>query len=594
MLRTLFPVVPDRVAVEQLRIVLNSAPFSFILGGIANMMVAAVYSLTAPSWPLAIWAIVCWLPVPTLRRVARGFAQAPDPVAAVRRYTRYTVLLCTLFGTLRGVLPWIAFDQASPLAIALLVCFMAAMQAGSMAFMAPVLSAFIGYSVSFLALLALKLLTLGDPVYWAIAGGSVLFCIGVIGSAQRLGVTFRSMVELRFENAELVERLRDESAITEQARVEAENANRAKSKFLAAASHDLRQPIHAQGLFLEVLARSGLSPSQRDVLANARAACNASGEMLNTLLDFSRLEAGVVAVKFRPFRLQPLFNRIETELAPLADRKNIVYRMHETQAVVDSDAALVELILRNLVSNAIRYTEHGGVLIGCRRRDAMLRVEVWDTGIGIAPEHRDDIYREFHQLGNPERDRRKGLGLGLAITQRLAKALGHELTLRSRLGRGSVFAIELPLASSPAERLESSPRVDEGIGTLNVRVLVVDDDEAVRVGMQHLLRSWGAQCFVAETIEEALAIASSEPLELAICDYRLREQRTGAEAITALRAMHPRLPAILITGDTALERLREAQASGLPLLHKPVVPAELYCKIIDVLAAAKDAQGQEA
>lgn len=584
MLHRLFPTVPSRVAVEQLRMLLVNAPFSFTLGGVANMLVAGVYALNAPARPLAIWALACWLPVPVLYRLARRFAQAPVPTDVIRRYTRWVVLTCAATGALRGVLPWIAFDQASPLAIALLICFMAAIQAGSMAFMAPVLPAFAGYTVAFLILLALKLAMLNNPVYWAIAGGSVLFGVAVIASAKRLSVAFRTMVELRFENVELVARLREESAIAEAARIEAENANQAKSKFLAAASHDLRQPIHAQGLFLEVLARSELSTQQRDVLANARAACTASGDMLNTLLDFSRLEAGVVAVNVRPFRLQPLLQRIENELAPLADRKDILYRVRETEATIDSDAALVELILRNLVSNAIRYTERGGVLIGCRRRGNLLRIEVWDTGIGIAPEHHADVFLEFHQLGNPERDRRKGLGLGLAIVERLARTLGHKLSLKSHPGRGSVFAITLPLASTNKETVPPVSSSDNTVTWLsNLCVLVIDDDEAVRHGMRYLMHSWGVHCETAESIEQALTAMEKLSPQLVICDYRLRGQRTGAEAIAALRERHPDLPAILITGDTAPERLREAQASGLPLLHKPVAPADLWGKMAEVM-----------
>lgn len=583
MLRRLFPPVPSRVAVEQLRMLLANATFSFTLGGVANMLVAAVFALSAPVEPLAAWALACWLPVPVLHRLERGFARVPAPVEAVDRYTRWVVAACTATGALRGVLAWIVFDHASPAAIALLICYMAAIQAGSMAFMAPVLRAFAGYTLAVLLLLAAKLVTLDDPMYWAIAGGSLLFGIAVIASARRLSGAFRTMVELRFENVELVERLREESAIAQTARIEAEDANQAKTKFLAAASHDLRQPVHALGLFLEVLSRSDLSAQQCDVLANARAACTASGDMLNTLLDFSRLEAGIVPVNVRPFRLQPLLHRIENDLAPLADRKDIVYRLRETDAAIHSDAALVELILRNLVSNAIRYTERGGLLIGCRRRGSMLHIEVWDTGIGIAPEHHTAVYREFHQLGNPERDRRKGLGLGLAIAERLARALGHALSLKSRPGRGSVFSLALPLANLCEDTARTAPVDPGGADISRLRVLVIDDDEAVRSGMLHLMRSWGAHCQTSESIEQALESAASTPPQLAICDYRLRGRRTGAEAISLLRQRDPALTAILITGDTAPERLREAQASGLPLLHKPVAPSDLWNKIMEVL-----------
>jgi len=311
-------------------------------------------------------------------------------------------------------------------------------------------------------------------------------------------------------------------------------------------------------------------------LANARATWQASAEMLDTLLDFSRLEAGVVQPQNQIFALQPLLNRIENELAPQADVKGIVYRSRETHAVVDADPALVALILRNLVSNAIRYTESGGVLVGCRVRGDSVLVEVWDTGVGIDRAAHQEIFREFHQLGNAERDRRKGLGLGLAIAQGLARALGQQLTLASVPGRGSVFRLSLPLARVGVvvpEHRHATPLRDFE----NVRVLVIDDDETVRAGMQQLLQAWGCACDVADSIEEALDHARRRSPDMAIIDYRLREQRTGAGAAATLRAeFGDDLPVLLITGDTAPQRLREALASGVPLLHKPVLPGELH------------------
>lgn len=364
----------------------------------------------------------------------------------------------------------------------------------------------------------------------------------------------------------------------------AENSNTAKSKFLAAASHDLRQPIHAQGLFLGVLARSELSAGQREVLDSARAASEASVEMLNTLLDFSRIEGGVVKPQMRPFHLQHLLNKIERELAPQADAKGLVYRSRETHAAVQSDPALVDLILRNLVSNAIRYTERGGVLVACRTRADAIVLEVWDTGIGIEPSQQQEIFREFHQLGNAERDRRKGLGLGLAIVDGLARALGHDLSLASTPQRGSVFRLVLPMTRVAVIRdeFEATQNMTQ---ELNVRVLVIDDDEAVRAGMLQLLRDWGCACEAAESIEEALALARVHPPGLVISDYRLREERTGVHAIAALRAeFGPQLPALLITGDTAPERQREVLTSGVPMLHKPVAPDQLYRALTGLLS----------
>jgi two-component system, sensor histidine kinase len=246
--------------------------------------------------------------------------------------------------------------------------------------------------------------------------------------------------------------------------------------------------------------------------------------------------------------------------------------------VVHADPALVALILRNLVSNAIRYTERGGVLVGCRTRAEHTVIEVWDTGVGIEAAQHQAIFREFHQLGNAERDRRKGLGLGLAIAQGLARALGQELTLASVPGRGSVFRLSLPIArvgvvaDAGNERRAAPQRSFD-----HVRVLVIDDDETVRAGMRQLLQLWGCACDVADSIEEAQALARAHPPALAIVDYRMREQRTGAQAVASLRAeFGADLPCLLITGDTAPQRLREALATGVPLLHKPVLPGELH------------------
>jgi CheY-like chemotaxis protein len=214
-------------------------------------------------------------------------------------------------------------------------------------------------------------------------------------------------------------------------------------------------------------------------------------------------------------------------------------------------------------------------------------VEVWDTGIGIAPALQQDVFREFHQLGNPERDRRKGLGLGLAIADGLARVLGHELSLQSRLERGSVFRLIMPTVHATDLAIKTSGLPDQTTGhaaMLDLRVLVIDDDESVRTGMLHLLRNWGCDCDAVESIDEALLLIQTRPPSLVISDFRLCDQRSGAEAIETLRnVLGKQLPALLITGDTAPSRLREAQASGLPLLHKPVLPEQLYHELLRVL-----------
>lgn len=499
-----------------------------------------------------------------------------------RRLVFFLLFLNIVEGMIWGSLAWITLSASTFITGNILVIAALAGVAGySVSRLAPVLPVYIAFSAAMLLTVALKVWLAVDFNYDALGWASILYLLILFLLARFNARDARSAIQEKLENSALLQQLKNKAIIAESSQREAEKANTAKSKFFAAASHDLRQPIHAQGLFLEVLSRTEQTQQQKALVASARAASEASSELLNALLDFSRIEAGVVVPQLQPFRLQPLLNKIESELAPQADTKNIVYRSRETQIVVFTDPMLLELILRNLVTNAIRYTHHGGLLVACRQHGAQAVLEVWDTGIGIAPEHQKEVFREFHQLGNPERDPNKGLGLGLAIADGLARTMGHELKFSSVPERGSVFRLSMPVDNSlPAFELnmaQSKTRV------LNARLLVIDDDETVREGMLHLLRDWGCVCEATENIEEALHIVNLNRPDFVISDYRLREQRTGVEAIAAIRALlgEP-IPALLITGDTAPERLSEAKASGIPLLHKPVSPSKLYRKLIEL------------
>ena len=573
----------ERMLVEQLRLQLGNIGSSVIPTILVALLLVWVLSNERNAVALRAWcAAIVVLKLYLAWEARRWLASEISPERA-RRLLRHKMVLNAIDGVVWGALAWAALGTTTVAGSILVVAVLAGVAGSSMSSLAPILPVFIVFGAAELIVLGAKLWTMDDPAYDALGVAAILYTAALLGQARNGSRAARAAIGLRFENLELIERLRVETEHAQAAHRAAEEANLAKSRFLAAASHDLRQPIHAQGLFLEVLARSKLSAGQYDALANARATWQASAEMLDTLLDFSRIEAGVVEPQMQSFHLQPLLNKIENELAPQADAKGIVYRSRETDAAVHSDPALVGLILRNLVSNAIRYTERGGVLVGCRARGDQLLVEVWDTGIGIEPTQHQAIFREFHQLGNAERDRRKGLGLGLAIAQGLARALGQQLSLVSKPGRGTVFRLSLPVAligvvAGSADTAPSAARV------FDVRVLVIDDDESVRTGMRQLLGAWGCACDVADSIEEAQALARAHPPGLVISDYRLRELRTGAEAIAALRAeFGAELPALLITGDTAPQRLREARATGVPLLHKPVLPSELYRAMTFVL-----------
>lgn len=507
----------------------------------------------------------------------------------IRRLILHMGLIKVFEGLSWGSLAWIIMGHA-PLDDQLLVmACLAGVSGNAVSLLAPVMPLYMCMQFAQLTVINSKLWLIEGDSSTMLAAGCTLYIIGQFGQAVLAQRSSYRSIALRFENLALVEKLRVESERTEQARQKAEEANLAKSKFLAAASHDLRQPVHAQELFLEVLARSELSPVQHKVLGNARTASQASAQMLNTLLDFSRIEAGVVEPQRSAFRLQPLLNKLEKELGSQADAKDIVYRYRDTSLAVYSDPALLELMLRNLITNAIRYTHQGGLLIACRKRDEHVQIEVFDTGIGIAPEQQAEIFREFHQLGNPERDRVKGLGLGLAITDGLANSLQHGLSVVSQPGRGSVFRIRLPLASTDLDDNvfalpDRTPLKADNLQGL--RVLVIEDDAIVRRGMVQLLEDWGCECRDAEYIEQALQHVTGWRPQILISDYRLRDNQTGTQAIELLReALGKTTPALLITGDTGPDRLREARNSGVPLLHKPVSPAKLYGALVENVVA---------
>ncbi|SOY64116.1 putative hybrid sensor histidine kinase [Cupriavidus taiwanensis] len=496
--------------------------------------------------------------------------------AGSTRYARGMTAMLVLIGALWGLVAWLYLDVRMPAVVICILSLIAGMSAAALAVFSACLPVAIGFFVPAIVPVWIAFLATGDLEYLPMFLGTPLYLFVLLVFARNYARVARQSIALRFENVELIAQLREQTARAEAAQHAAEEASRAKSVFLASASHDLRQPLHAMGLFLVSLGRTWLDERQRQLLAHIEASSGAAREMLNSLLDFSKLEAGVITPRARAFRLQPLLHKLENEFAPQAEARGLVYRTRDTTVTLHGDPTLVELVLRNLIANAIRYTQQGGVLVACRKRGARATIEVWDTGIGIPAAQHRAIFREFHQLGNPERDQRKGLGLGLAIVEGLARTMQTRVTLASSPGRGSVFRFGMPQAwESPEESPPPPARALDGL-----RVLVIDDDEAIRSAMSELLSAWRCECRTVESEEQALAALAEFTPRLVLADYRLRGHHTGQQALDAIRQRLGRhVPAIIITGDTAADRLRTAHASGTALLHKPVVPQELQAAI---------------
>ncbi|GJG98012.1 hybrid sensor histidine kinase/response regulator [Cupriavidus pauculus] len=514
-----------------------------------------------------------------------GRLAVPDRLteAGSGRYARGMTAMLVLIGALWGLAGWLYLDIRSPAVVICVLSLIAGMSAAALAVFSACLPVAVGFFIPAIVPVWAVFIVTHDIAYLPMFLGTPLYLFVLIVFARNYSRMARHSLALRFENVELISQLRDQTARAGQAQREAEDANRAKSVFLASASHDLRQPLHALGLFLVSLGRTPLDERQRQLLDHIEASSGAAREMLNTLLDFSKLDAGVVTPRPRPFQLQALLHKLENEFAPQANARGLFYRTRDTTVTLFGDPTLTELILRNLIANAIRYTHAGGLLVACRTRRFHASVEVWDTGIGIPATQHREIFREFHQLGNPERDQRKGLGLGLAIVDGLARTMQTSVTLASTPDQGSVFRLRLPLAwTAPEESVQPgvAMRLD------GLRVLVIDDDPAIREAMAGLLTVWNCPSRTAETEEEALALTRDFTPDLILADYRLRGNRTGLEAIAAIRERTARdLPAILITGDTAADRLRNLHAGGTALLHKPVVPGKLHAAISTLLHA---------
>ncbi|MCW7538788.1 hybrid sensor histidine kinase/response regulator [Aquabacterium sp. A7-Y] len=414
----------------------------------------------------------------------------------------------------------------------------------------------------------------------------------VMGMTSVLGRNYRQamdrVIELKTRTEQLLEQLRLEKAAADEARRAAEVANRAKTQFFAAASHDLRQPLHAVGLFAEALRNKSRDEEVIQLVNSINSSVDALEGLFSELLDITKIDTGAVESRPQNFSLREVFARLRLHYEPTAFEKGLELKFRGGQHHAFADPMLVDRILRNLISNAIRYTEDGGVLVSCRQRGERLLLQVWDSGIGIQETEQTRVFEEFYQV-QPEQplpaNQRKGLGLGLAIVRRLAGLMNAPLTLRSQPGRGTVFSLVVPVGK--AVRAAESPAARPPLGlTLQQRlVVVVEDEPAVRDGLEVLLKGWGATVAAFDSVAECRhwaeqAHRQGQHPDLVIVDYRLDHTSTGIEALLALREhFGAGLPAIMVTGSSTASLDAEASRHNFHLLIKPVVPTKLRAMI---------------
>ena len=367
----------------------------------------------------------------------------------------------------------------------------------------------------------------------------------------------------------------------------AETANRDKSRFLASASHDLRQPMQAMRLLVDSLGQTRLDEDQQRICRYIGESTQAICGQLNALLDISKLDSGAVKLNAEAVQVSALIGKIDREYSALAIEKSLRFKLFFPfpDLAINTDSRLLMSLLGNLIDNAIKYTAQGGVLVAIRRRGAGALVQVWDTGSGIAAEHLENIFGEYFQIGNPERDRAKGLGLGLAISRRIARLLGTEVVCRSRPGKGSIFEFLLPLAVSQEEpvpnRTSHSP-LKTSAKPVSCRIALIENDLMVGTAETLALESCGLRVTRYKTAEEALADSEVFNADFYIADLRL-PGLSGIELLDALqRRTSKRIKAVVLTGDTAVSRIDEIPPTPWPVMFKPI---ELDC-----LLAAIEAQ----
>ena len=536
-------------------------------------------------------AIAVWLVTVTLMAAfnvwggARMGQRKPKPQRAPQ-HLRLATHVCLFFGVLWAAGVWILWPADRLDSQVFLMFITSGLTTGALLALCVHLPAYYGFFLPCMLGLIAVIWHEGEGLISPLIAVAILaYFVTSLRFVKILRENFIGLMRSRFEVTELAESLQRQKEV-------AEAASQSKSRFLAAASHDLRQPVHSLSLFAGALAQHPLPPQSDQLVKHLQTTIASLGAMFDALLNISKLDAGTVQTHCVPLQLARLLHQSCEGEAKIAHDKGIELLVDSPAVWIQSDPSLLERIVRNLVSNAVQHTEQGRVAVRVRTIAGKVVLRIADTGIGIPADKLDEVFDEFVQLHNPERDRNNGLGIGLAIVRRLTALLNIQLRLRSRVGRGTVFSLSLGAAvAAPAKAEESTGHTrstaDMKDSANDALVIVIDDDLSIREAMAALLTGWGYQVVLAGGLEEFLptmVTLSKVPL-LLICDLRLRQGENGIETVEYLRSQYnDDLPAILVTGDTAPEPLQQAQQSGFVLLHKPVSPESLRTAIAEALA----------
>ena len=561
-----------RIEAEQIRHI-----YSQTLAFVPVVMLAALFTIimlwpttsavTAIGWCLWIWLLYAgfWI-------LCRRWQNAQPDDAAMKSWARPYILLAWIATASWGVTGILFYHPDSfvyqSLLFIILVASSAAITATSTAY-SPTF-----YPVVLMLLPLFFRLIFEDEQIYQLLAFSILIFTSLLFFLHRNSHSFHaSALRLRFVNEELARQLAIQKDIAEQ-------ANTAKSKFLAAASHDLRQPLHALELFHGELAHCDNDrQTRKKLISRIGESIHTLNNLFDGLMDVSRFEVGVVKPNIKVFNLNELFESLRHEYIVRAQAEGLSFHCVPCNVNILSDPLLLRRIVRNLLENAIRYTHNGRILLGCRRTSDAISLQVWDTGIGIAEEELQNIFIEFQQLNNPEKQHNKGLGLGLSVVRQLAMVLGHPISVQSSPDKGSMFSLKIKTVDNENPNGETNDNLHDILDSLTTAcILVIDSDEDALRKTRDLLSSWGSQVLPARNIESAIAIIQSSNIkpDIIISNTHLKDRETGIDAIIKLRKKYNRsLPAVLISDSTTEEIRALTQRNDIMLLENPVKPSRL-------------------
>lgn len=562
----------NQIAAEKVRLVSQHAPAAFLVNAVMAIFVVIM------DWghvsPPVLWG---WLAVVLVAVGIRAiiwfeYGRRKPPIGEAQKWGRLFAFAMACSGVSWGSAALFLFPQGAVIQQLAINITVGGLAAGAMASSATYLPLFYAYLFPALVPFIIVFLVQGTVLHVIIGLGTTIYLVAMATFGRANYQSFAELIDLRIE----IGIQRDK----------AEQASIAKSQFLAAASHDLRQPLHALSLLTGTLGKHVHdNKDSRMVLDRIFRSVQDLENLFNALLDISKLDAQVIKPEIEDFPLQRVVKNIESDWIQISRDKGLQWE-HQgdlNNVIVRSDPILLARILGNLISNAIKYTNDGKITIGAQRKNAGAEIYVSDTGPGIPEDQHQAIFQEFRQLHNPERDRAQGLGLGLAIVKRLTDLLGYTITINSEIGKGSRFAIEVPYGEPEKVIVPSTHSVKQAISGFNgLSVLVIDDEENIRSGMKSLLADWDCRVITAASSHEAISIIDEHDKrpELILADYRLRDNKTGVDAIAAIRRhIDQDIPALVITGDVAPDQLSKIDAQGFTVLHKPVSPARLRVSI---------------